>query len=115
MAVEADYLVVLCTCPDRETAESIARTLVRERLATCVNRIAGVTSIFRWKGEVQQDVEELLVIKTIGATYAGLESRIRDLHPYELPEVIAVPICHGSRDYLRWLDRGTPPPDAADD
>lgn len=96
-------LIVLCTCPDEATAERLAGSLVQEQLAACVNAVPGVTSTYRWEGKVQQDREVLLLIKSTESAYGRLEARIRELHPYELPETVAVPIVRGSRAYLRWL------------
>lgn len=102
-----DALIALCTCPDAAIADRIARTLVAERLAACVNRLAGVESTYRWNGEVQVDEEVLLVIKTSRARYAALEDRLVALHPYEVPEVIAIPIGEGYAPYLAWIARET--------
>ena len=81
----------------------MARALVEERLAACVNRIAPVQSVYRWQGKVEQSEEELLIVKTRKALFAALESRVRELHSYSVPEIIAVPIVDGSEGYLRWL------------
>jgi periplasmic divalent cation tolerance protein len=96
--------------PDRETAERLARTLVGERLAACVNVMPAMQSIFRWKGQIETATEQMLVIKTRTADYAVIERRIRSLHPYELPEVIAVPVVAGLSEYLAWLDNPDPTP-----
>jgi periplasmic divalent cation tolerance protein len=101
--VDPESLIVLCTCPDEATAERVAGALVEERLAACVNAIAGVSSTYRWQGKVERDREVLLLIKTTDSAYDRIEDRIRELHPYELPETVAVPIVRGSRAYLRWL------------
>ncbi len=101
--------VVLCTCPDEETAARIAHTLVAEGLAACVNRLAGVVSTYRWQGQIEEDSEQLLVIKTARARLDAIERRIGELHPYELPEVIAVPIDAGSEAYLEWLVNNSVP------
>jgi periplasmic divalent cation tolerance protein len=98
-----DSLVVLCTLPDREQATRLARALVEERLAACANLVPGLTSVYRWQGAIQQDEEVLLLVKTTQAVYTRLEQRIRALHPYELPEIIAVPIQTGQADYLKWI------------
>lgn len=98
------HQLVLTTVGDREAAERLARTLVEERLAACVNVLPAMQSVYRWKGQIESAVEQLLVIKTRTADYAAVESRIRALHPYELPEVIAVPIVAGLPAYLAWLD-----------
>lgn len=103
-------VVVLCTCPDAASAERIARRLVSERLAACVNRIPGVRSVYRWQGEVRDDVEELLVIKTERARLETLTARIVGLHPYELPEVIALDVVAGHVPYLAWLERESTAP-----
>ena len=99
-----EYLqVVLCTVPDHDKAETIADTLVTERLAACINIVPGVTSIYRWKDVIERDQELLLLIKTSLTAWPRLEERIRSLHPYELPEIIAVPVSKGQADYLTWL------------
>ncbi|MER3479289.1 MAG: divalent-cation tolerance protein CutA [Meiothermus sp.] len=96
-------LVLLVTVPDLETARRMGRTLVEERLAACVNIVPGLTSIYRWEGKVAEDGELLLLIKTRDERYAALEARIKQLHPYTLPEVLALSVDHGSVDYLRWI------------
>lgn len=103
-------LVVLCTCPDAASAEHIARRLVDERLAACVNRVPGLRSVYRWQGEVRDDAEELLVIKTQRARLEALTARILELHPYELPEVIALDVAAGHAPYLAWLARESAAP-----
>jgi len=102
-----DAILVLCACPDETVADSIAQALVEERLAACVNRIPGITSTYRWKGDVRQDAELLLLIKTTRDNFNALRERILALHPYELPEVIAVHIALGSAPYLDWIARET--------
>jgi len=100
-------VLILCTCPDGPTGDSIASALVTERLAACVNRLPGVSSTYRWKGEVCRDTEQLLLIKTARERFAAVRDRIVALHPYELPEVIAVDIAEGLDRYLSWLDTET--------
>ena len=95
--------IVLCTVPDQETGGRIANALVTEQLAACVNIIPGITSVYRWKGAVEQDQEALLLIKTGQDRWQPLQERIRALHPYELPEIIAVPIHTGQTDYIEWI------------
>lgn len=102
--MEATYLVVYCTCPDTASAERIAAALVGERLAACVNIAASVRSVYCWQGEPQNDQELLLIIKTRYDVYAGLEARIQELHPYDVAEIIALPIIAGAADYLAWID-----------
>jgi len=100
-------VVVLCTCPDEIVAERIATALVDERLAACVNRVPGVVSTYRWKSEVCRDSECLLLIKTTIERFAALSERIVALHPYELPEVVAVDIARGLPRYLEWVAAAT--------
>lgn len=102
--MNANRIVVLCTCPDRETALKLAETLVDRELAACVNIVPGLTSVYRWKGQRETAEESLLLIKTRLAAYPELEKAIRALHPYELPEIIAVPIERGLSEYLAWID-----------
>ena len=95
-------LVVLVTLPP-ERAQELARTLVTERLAGCVNILPGIQSIYRWDGEVAEDPESLLLIKTVGEQYPALEARIKSLHPYEVPEIVALPFDRASPEFLSWL------------
>ncbi len=100
-------ILVLCTCPEQSMALDIARILVQEGLAACVNRIAAVTSIYQWQGRLCEEAEQLLLIKTTPARYEALEMRLKALHPYEIPEIIAVPVVTGSSQYLAWLASAT--------
>jgi len=100
-------LVVLCTCPDFPTAESPATGLVEEGLAACVNILPEIRSIYRWRNEVQQDGEIVLMMKTGRETYPLLESWLIHHHPYDVPEVPAPPIERGARDYLDWVVQET--------
>jgi periplasmic divalent cation tolerance protein len=95
--------IVLTTCPDNAAAERIAKALVAERLAACVNILPITQSIYLWKGQVESAAEQLLLIKSLTRTFRKIEKRILELHPYELPEVIAVPITSGFKDYLAWV------------
>lgn len=96
-------LLCYCTCPDAASAQKLAEALVSERLAACVNRIPAIASTYRWKGKVVTDHEELLLIKTTAGQFAALKERLLALHPYELPELIAVPVADGHRPYLDWV------------
>ena len=96
-------LLVITNLPDRGAAERLAEALVAKRLAACVNILAPCRSVYRWQGEVQHDEEHPVLIKTTPERYAQLEVEIRSLHPYELPEIIAVPIERGLPAYLDWL------------
>jgi periplasmic divalent cation tolerance protein len=99
-----DKIVVLVTCGSRKEARKIARTLVERRLAACVNEIGvPVTSVYRWKSKVEMAKEFLLVIKTTKKRFAAMGEAIRELHTYEVPEIIALPIVEGSRAYLDWI------------
>jgi periplasmic divalent cation tolerance protein len=96
-------VVVLSAVGAQPDAERIARALVEQRLAACVNVVPGVMSIYRWKGAVEQEGEVLLVIKTIGERVEQLKARLLQLHPYELPEVVVIPIGGGHGAYLEWI------------
>jgi periplasmic divalent cation tolerance protein len=98
-----DTQIVLCTVPDEAAAKQIATALVEEKLAACVNIVPGITSVYRWKGAIETAPELLLIIKTTRAVYTRLQDRIRALHPYELPEIIAVSLDQGLPDYLAWI------------
>lgn len=99
-------IVGLSTCPDEATARRIAEVLVSERLATCVNRVPGMVSTYFWDGRLQDDAEILLIIKTTAARLAELEARLKVLHPYELPELIVLPVTGGNERYLQWVRDG---------
>ena len=98
----AEPRIVLCTVPDRDTATDIAEALVIERLAACVNIIPAVQSVYRWQDAIEHDEELLLLIKTSDAVWSQLQERLLALHPYELPEIISVPIQDGHSNYLNW-------------
>jgi periplasmic divalent cation tolerance protein len=98
-----DFIIVLVTAGSAAEANAIARALVEERLAACVNRIKSIQSIYRWQGNVEESEEELLIIKSTRALFPEVEQRVRELHSYTEPEVIALPIIEGSPTYLRWL------------
>ncbi|NNF66501.1 MAG: divalent-cation tolerance protein CutA [Gammaproteobacteria bacterium] len=104
---QTDILLVYCSCPDAETAGRIATALVEQQLAACVSQVPGLISTYRWEGQMQQDAETLLMIKTRKTTYAELEKTLLRMHPYELPEVIAVPVIAGSKPYLAWINNNT--------
>lgn len=101
---EAAVQVVLITAPDADTGTRLARALVEERLAACVNLLPGVRSIYRYQGEVHDDAEVLLVVKTVRDRLAPLARRVNALHPYDLPEVLALPASGGSGAYLEWVE-----------
>jgi periplasmic divalent cation tolerance protein len=105
--MQENHIVTLCTVPDRESGARIARALVEERLAACVNLVPELTSIYRWQDAVQEARECLLVIKTTGARFEAMAERLRALHPYEVPEIIALPITAGHPAYLNWITEHT--------
>lgn len=101
--MESTKLLVITNLPDRAVAEQLADTLIAQQLAACVNILAPCRSVYRWKGAVQHDEEHPMLIKTTAERYAALERAIRAGHPYELPEIIAVPIERGLPAYLEWV------------
>ena len=96
-------LVVLVTCPSQKVGKQLAHVLVEERLAACVNVIPGLTSTYRWEGKICRDAEVLLVVKTRRTRLRALTRRVQALHPYSVPEVIALPVVGGSAAYLSWV------------
>ena len=102
-----EFVVVLVTASSAEEAVNIASALVEEHLAACANVVGPIRSIYRWKEAVEDAEEQLLVIKARASDFAALETRVRELHSYELPEVIALPLRNGSASYLEWLAEAT--------
>ena len=100
-------LVVLCTCPDENVAKDLAAGLVENKLAACVNILPQIRSIYRWQGRVHDDAECLMVIKVAAKGYMELEKWVADHHPYDVPEVIALPVEKGLPAYLDWVIRET--------
>ncbi len=98
------YIVVYITTPDIDTAKKIADTLVREKLAACVNITSKINSTYYWQGNIENEDEFLMIIKTREDRFNNLERRVKELHPYSVPEIIALPIVRGSHDYLKWID-----------
>ena len=109
MQNQGDFLLVQTSCPDKDTAISLARRIIEKKLAACVNVLPEVTSIYEWKGDIKQDSEILLLIKTPKSRYLDLQAVICESHPYELPEVIAVPISEGLPEFLAWIKDTTDP------
>lgn len=103
MGSNLEAILVITNLPDREAAQRLAGRLVEERLAACVNILAPCESVYRWQGRIETAQEITLLIKTLGAHYGKVEKTIRQCHPYELPEIIAVPIAAGLPAYLEWL------------
>lgn len=100
-------LIVLTTFPDFQSAQKTAHEIISNRLAACVNILPQVNSVYEWEGNIETQQEHMLILKTSQRCFASLEEAIRGLHPYELPEIIATPITHGSRDYLDWIESQT--------
>jgi periplasmic divalent cation tolerance protein len=98
-----DVIVVLTNLPDRAAALNLAQELVTKRLAACVNVLAECTSVYRWEGRIKSATEVPVLIKTRAQRYDEVEAAIRRLHPYELPEIVAVPVVHGLDEYLEWV------------
>jgi periplasmic divalent cation tolerance protein len=109
MSTQTETLVVLVTTPTAEKAAEIARAVVDERLAACGNVVPGLRSIYRWQGAVQDEAEVLLLLKTTRARFEALRDRVVALHPYEVPEVIALQVEAGSAAYLAWIAGETGP------
>lgn len=107
MTEEVEHLLVLTTCPGTITAKQIAQDLVANDVAACVNIIPGLTSYFKWSHKVEYDDELLLLIKTTSEHFPAVQKRVKSLHPYELPEIIAVSIKDGLEEYLRWIEDST--------
>ena len=105
-----NVLIVLTNCPDAEVADRIARTLVEQKLAACVNRMPAVDSVYRWQGAVERAVEVPLLIKSTRERLPEVQEAIRALHPYEVPEILAIPVVAGLPAYLRWVVDETQPP-----
>jgi periplasmic divalent cation tolerance protein len=102
-----DAVIVFTNLPDREAALKLANELVARKLAACVNVLSECTSVYRWKGAIETAREVPVLIKTRAARYTEVEDAIRGLHPYELPEIIAVPVARGGDDYLQWVAEET--------
>lgn len=100
-----DKIVVLTTCESEEQAHSLARHLIEERLAACVNILPGARSVYRWKDQIEDASEFVLIVKSRRDMFTRLREAIGHLHSYEIPEVIALPVVDGSDAYLRWMDR----------
>lgn len=101
--MSTEYQIIFCTCPDKDTAEKIARLSVENKLAACVNIVPNITSVYRWQEQIEMADEVLLLIKARQDAYPLLESMIKTHHPYQLPEIIAITIERGLPDYLNWI------------
>jgi len=103
MSDKKNFQLVICTCPDKNTASSIAENIVAQRLAACVNILPGVQSIYQWQGNVESAEEHLMLVKTHSDKFSALKNSIVSMHPYEVPEIIAVDINQGFPEYMNWL------------
>jgi periplasmic divalent cation tolerance protein len=103
--------VLLCTCP-QDAAERIATALLERRLVACVNVVPAIASHYRWKGELQKDSEALLILKTEVGCVERLIAALDEIHPYDVPELLSLPVESGAEPYLRWVRESTEPPDA---
>jgi periplasmic divalent cation tolerance protein len=106
------FFVILSTCPEAETAGRIARALVEASLVACVNIVPGLRSIYRWNDAVQDEPEVLMIMKTTGPCLAAAREMLLTLHPYDVPEVVALPVVDGHDAYLRWVSTSTRTPSA---
>lgn len=104
-----DFLVCLSTCPDPSIADAIAATLVEESLAACVTRLPGAVSTYRWDGAIQTGQEVVLLIKTTAGRFEAMKSRLVAIHPYDVPELVALAVADGHLPYLDWVRAGTTP------
>ncbi len=102
--MNAKYQVVFCTVPNFKVAREIARSIVSDKLAACCNIIPGLTSVYNWKNEMQEDSELLLMIKTKESAILKLTKKIKEMHPYEVPEIITLDFNQGSTEYLNWVN-----------
>lgn len=101
------YQLILCTCPDQKSARDIAKTLLINKLAACINMLPNITSIYEWGGKVVEETEIQLLIKTQAALFNAVNDEIIRIHPYDTPEVIAIDISQGNSDYMHWLNKVT--------
>jgi len=101
------FIQIHCNCPNQETANHIANSLVQEQLAACVNILPQICSVYRWHNSVEQETEYQLQIKTTADLYQQIEDKLIELHPYDVPEVIALPITVGYQPYLNWITQNT--------
>jgi periplasmic divalent cation tolerance protein len=102
-----ETIVVYITAPNEDEAARIAKAIVEERLAGCINIVKGIRSIYNWQGKIEDDAEVLMIVKTQRHLFEPLKRRVKELHSYTVPEIIALPIIEGSEDYLNWLKEVT--------
>lgn len=102
-----EYIVVLITALKEEEAAEIAKAIVEDKIAACVNIVRNIRSIYRWQGKIEDDNEVLMIVKTRRDLFGSLEERVKELHSYSVPEILALPVIEGSEDYLSWLKEET--------
>jgi len=102
--MQSKYIIVYVTCASKKEAARIGKRLLREKLIACVNIVGGIKSLFWWKGKIDKAKESLVIMKTAKKNFHKVRKRVRQLHSYEVPEIIAVPIAAGDRDYLNWIE-----------
>ncbi len=100
-------IVIFITAPNEDQAAGIARALLEARLAACVNIVRNIRSIYSWQGNIEDNTEVLMIVKTRKNLFAALSAKVRELHSYEVPEIIALPIIDGSENYLKWINEST--------
>ena len=105
--MEEQALVVFVTCPDKDSAEGLAGALVKDGYVACANLLGEVVSLFNWEGETQRESEAMIVMKTRADLFDEVRERIEDLHSYDVPEIIAMPVTHGNEEYLEWIRETT--------
>lgn len=102
-----ECLIIFCTVPDKEAADKIGKSLLQSRLAACVSSASEIQSLYWWDQNIESDKERLLIIKTRKDLYPELEKMIQTLHPYDVPEILAIPVVRGSASYLEWIESET--------
>lgn len=102
-----EEIVIFITAPGEDEAAKIARSLVEARLAACVNIVRNIRSIYTWQGNIEDDTEVLMIVKTRKSLFSALSAKVRELHSYDVPEIIALPVIDGSEEYLKWLKEST--------
>lgn len=100
-----EYIVILVTTDSSDSAQRIGQSLVNKKLVACCNIVSNIKSIFRWKGKIDKSDEVLLILKTKKDVFQKVVQEVRNLHPYEVPEIIALPIVYGNKDYLGWIEK----------
>jgi periplasmic divalent cation tolerance protein len=105
--MNASHIVIMITVPSREVGEQVANALVEGRLVACVNIVPGISSIYQWQGNIEQEDELLLIAKSRATLFNRVATLVKQIHPYDVPEVIAIPIVAGSSEYLAWIDTET--------